>query len=168
MYKTSEDLRRLFRSLKRADDGSDIALPDTVLQTIQPTFELCDWSSYRDTQFNAASQVNVATVNGPVVPENTMRLVLHASVGDVLLVGNDRLLWISRIRTATGFGVSAALFVPTAILISRTGFNKPLIMLPGDNLAARSEPGAGVGDTLQLRQAFIDFPIDEATPIPPT
>ena len=169
MFRTGKDMRRLFELLPRADDGAEIELPRTMIDTIQGVVDLHDWEphlkrSYDEDSANTNSQVLAAQV-----PQGTLRLVTQASIQDFRTVASDRCVWIEYAPAASLFliAVCPALFVPSSITEVRHGTEKPFLMLPGDILIGHVDPPAGATDFIVLDQAFIDFPIGSPLSVPP-
>jgi hypothetical protein len=134
--------------------------------------ELVDWSGYRDTSYLASTVAAAAFVNGPIVPDHTMRLVVSASIGDANLgAAVDRTVWMGKLDAAGAVDVAQgpAFFVPAAsgALEIAHGLERKLLMLPGERLRGHRVPATLAGEDVRLRQEVIDFPLFEANSIPP-
>lgn len=162
MYRTSRDLRDLFEVLPRADDGREIALPSVILDSIAPAVDLRDWRRYTQRQTEIQGSNSASTVPSSLVPLDSLRLVIQASVEDIRGVAADRIIWIERETAIGGSGVAVtpAFFAPTGVAQANHGTNRPLILGPEDFLEARVSPAAGAGDTLRIKMTFIEFPLD--------
>ncbi len=137
--------------------------PRVLSEILGPAVDVFGWERLAE----AIGQVNtsgadVSTVSAPAVPEDVLRLVLEASVETT----NAALafhMWIDHLDDASNIfvGVMRPIAVPISAVIIRNAMTRQIIMKPGDQLTGRCTPATGVGETLAIRQRFVDLPIGE-------
>ncbi len=137
--------------------------PRVLSEILGPTLDVFGWERLNETVSNVAtSAVNQSTIAGPVVPADVLRLVLEANVetAESTLAFT---MWIDHLDGDSNInvGVMRPIEIPISAISIRCAMTRQVIMSPGDVLSGRSSPATGVGDTLVLRQRFVDLPIGE-------
>lgn len=124
---------------------------------------LKDWPGHGVQDYIASTVANQATVNAPVVPDDTVRLVMNASMGEAnVSAASERFIWLERVNADGNIttAVSTAFHIPAGVATAIAhGTQTPFVMLPGEKLRGRREPASGPGEDLRLRQVVIDFPL---------
>jgi len=137
--------------------------PRVLSEIAQPIIDVFGWERLAQTtsQVNT-SGANVNTVSSPAVPEDVLRLVLEASVETTESTLAFH-MWIDHLNSADNVfvGVMRPVAVPISAIIIRNAMTRTIIQRPGDQLTGRCTPATGVGDTLAIRQTFVDLPIGE-------
>ncbi len=137
--------------------------PRVLSEVLTPFIDVFGWERLGEAigQVNT-SGANVNTVSAPVVPDDVLRLVLEASVETTESTLAFH-MWIDHLDDATNVtvGVMRPVAVPISAIIIRNGMERQIIQRPGDQLIGRCTPATGVGDTLSIRQRFVDLPIGE-------
>jgi len=131
---------------------------------IQIALDVFGWERFDETtQRVTASGANVNIVNSPAVPADVLRLVISASVETSNAVLAFQ-MWMDHFDSLSGtnIGVMRPIAVPiSGGIIIRNALENRLLLRPGDVLAGRCTPNTGVGETLTIRQRFVDLPIGE-------
>lgn len=160
----ADKIKRAFVWLRKALVITEkTTAPGALLNTIQTTLDVFGWERYDETtNRNTVSAANVNTVSSPAVPDDVLRLIIEASVE----TSNAALafhMWMDKLDAASNInvGVMRPIAVPISAIVIRNALERPLILRPGDVLAGRCTPATGVGETLAIRQRFIDLPIGE-------
>ncbi len=137
--------------------------PRVLSEILGPFVDVFGWERLNEAvgQVNT-SGANVNTVSAPAVPNDVLRLVLEASVetNNTALAFTqwiDHLDFVSNVNV----GVMRPVDIPISAIIIRSAMTRQIIMRPGDRLTGRCTPATGVGDTLAIRQRFVDLPIGE-------
>lgn len=137
--------------------------PRVLSEELRPIVDVFGWERLNEAATNVAtSGVNVNIISSAAVPDDTMRLVLEASV-ETANVALAFTLWIDHLDAQSNVNVGVMRPIQTAIsaITIRAAMTRMIIMRPGDVLAGRSSPATGGVDTLVLRQRFVDLPIGE-------
>ncbi len=137
--------------------------PRVLSEILDPVVDVFGWERLNEAEGNIiTSGANVNTISAQAVPADVLRLVLEASVETTESTLAFQ-MWIDHLDFVTNInvGVMRPIAVPISAIIIRNGMSRTLIMRPGDRLAGRCTPATGVGDTLTLRQRFVDLPIGE-------
>lgn len=137
--------------------------PGALLDDIQIIADVFGWERLNETVSNVAtSAVNQSLISGPVVPDDVLRLVIEANV-ETAEATLPFTMWIDHLDGDSNInvGVMRPIQIPISAISIRCAMTRPVIMSPGDRLAGRSSPATGIGDTLVLRQRFVDLPIGE-------
>lgn len=134
--------------------------PGTITGEIRPVLDVLGWDALKEPQFAVQAGTDVSSISGPTVPAGVIRLLLEASIetSNTALVF---VLWIDHVGALTSVGVMRPLTLPVKTAPIKVGLERVLYMVEGDSLRGRSDPATGVGETLTLRQRFIDLPIGE-------
>ncbi len=136
--------------------------PRVLSEILAPSIDVFGWERLNETTQLVTAGTNVNTVASPAVPADVLRLIVSASVE----TSNSVLafhMWMDNLDfvSGTNIGVMRPIAVPISAIIIRNGFESRLFLRPGDVLAGRCTPSTGVGETLTLRQRFVDLPIGE-------
>ena len=169
MYKFTKDLRNLFTTFPRADDGSEITLPDEMLGTVQPVLDLGEASNVT-TPALVAERINVSVAApGQQTPFITVpvteRWILWRAVGLHGDVGINQLLTIFLAQPGPGWGGAAIAIQTTADVPVATHVvaERPHIMQPAAVVVAAigAVPAAGA---LNLDVVITRFSLDAILP----
>jgi len=137
--------------------------PGELLDNIQSVIDVFGWERLDETVFlNTTSGANVNTVSSPAVPDDVLRLIVEANVETT----NPLLpftMWIDHRDGLSNVtvGVMRPIDIPLSAITIRCAMERWLVLRPGDLLIGRCTPATGVGETLALRQRFVDLPIGE-------
>ncbi len=166
-------INRGLQWIKKVLEVTEIAtVPTQVLPEVRPTIDVFGWDRLSEVVQEQANNTATQTVQGTVVPEGVVRLVVLASVNHrELLLATTRTLWIEIVHQAQGglgqvrVGLVRPLLVPGD---GDPGIDVPLqrwiVMNPGDRLVGKSAPATGVGIGLNLNQSFVEIPVGEYVP----
>lgn len=160
----ADKIKRAFVWLRKALVITEkTTAPGALRNDIQIALDVFGWERYDETtNRNNVSGANVNTIASPAVPADVLRLVIEASVETSNAVLPFH-MWMDKLDAATNInvGVMRPIAVPISAIVIRNALDRPLILRPGDVLAGRCTPATGVGETLAIRQRFIDLPIGE-------
>ncbi len=168
-YRTDKDLRSLFTTFPRADDGSKAEFPNLLADTIQPTIDLGEASNVT-TPALAAERINVSVAApGQQTPFITVpvteRWILWRAVvihGDV---GINQALTIFLAQPGLGWGGAAIAIKTTEVVpVARhVVAERPHIMQPAAVVVAAMDqvPAAGA---LNLDVVITRFSLDAILP----
>ncbi len=137
--------------------------PRVLSEVLGPTLDVFGWERMNETTARAnVSGANVNTITSPAVPDGVLRLILEANVE----TSNSALaftMWMDHLSAQenVNIGVMRPVDIPISAIVIRVAMTRTLILRPGDILQGRCSPATGVGDTLSLRQRFVDLPIGE-------
>jgi len=137
--------------------------PRVLSEVLGPTLDVFGWERLNETtNLTTVSAVNQNQVIAPAVPADVLRLVLEANV-ETTESTLAFTMWIDHLDGDSNItvGVMRPIEVPISAIIIRCAMQRQIIMSPGDQLVGRASPASGVGDTLSIRQRFVDLPIGE-------
>lgn len=160
----SDKIKRAFLWLRKSLVITEkTTAPGALLEDIQSVLDVFGWERLNETTARTdISGANANIVNSPAVPDDVLRLVCEASVetSNALLAFT---LWMDHLDGASNVnvGVMRPIDIPISAITIRCALERWLVMKPGDVLSGRSTPASGVGETLALRQRFVDLPIGE-------
>lgn len=141
-------------------------LPGEIVGEIRPIIDLFGWERLNESTARiTTSGANVNTITSTAVPADVLRLILEASVE----TSNTALaftVWMDHLddETNVNVGVMRPLDIPISGVSIRSAITRPVFMRPGDQLSGRCTPATGVGETLTLRERFVDLSIGEYIP----
>lgn len=166
-YRTSKDLRSLFTTFPRADDGSEAEMPDKIADTIVPIIDLGAQASFdiRPLQvfqgvFSAVAPAQTVTSTAVPVGRRWVVWRMQASFDDT----TDHQLWL---------GVKpAGILIHWAVMSSRlvTKFeiqnrSEPIVLSAGASIQALMDgPLVLGGSALSLAFLFSDFADSDVIP----
>ncbi len=136
--------------------------PQVLSEVLGPSMDVFGWERLADVQTERRVGVNVDVIEGTVVPEGVLRLILAASVE----TNNGVLpftLWIEH-SDGTGagaIGILRPIDIPISAVPIKSGVERIHVLAPGDRLRGRSSPASGVGSDLRISSRFIELPIGE-------
>ncbi len=137
--------------------------PRVLSEVLDPIVDVFGWERLNEaTALVTTSGANVNTITSPAVPDDVLRLILEASVETTESTLAFH-MWMDHLdfRTNVNVGVMRPVAVPISAIIIRNAMKGPLFLRSGDRLAGRCTPATGVGDSLTIRQRFVDLPIGE-------
>ncbi len=164
-------INRAFLWIKKVLEVTEVTnVPEAVLDRVHVSSDLFGWERIPEAQAQTAAGTNVSFVTSQAVPDDTVRIVLAASVE----TSNDAdaiSLWLE-LDTAVARGAPGSLVgitTPFLTLVGsvnpqRPGTHRPYLMSPGDTTIARASALVGAAETLTIRLRFIDLPIGEYIP----
>ncbi len=137
--------------------------PRVLSEVLGPAIDIFGWERLNEgTSRISTSAVNQNTITSTAVPADVLRLILEASV-ETTESTLAFTMWIDHLhdQTNVNVGVMRPIDIPISAIIIRSAMTRPVFMRPGDQLSGRCSPASGAGDTLSLRERFIDLPIGE-------
>ncbi len=159
-----DKIKRAFTWLRKALVITEkTTAPGALLDDIQILIDVFGWERYdQTTNLTNVSAADRNSVSSPPVPADVLRLVIEASVETTNAVLPFH-MWMDKLDSLSNInvGVMRPIAVPASTIIIRNGMTHRLIMRPGDVLSGRCTPLTGLGETLSLRQRFVDLPIGE-------
>lgn len=150
-------LRKVLQITQKTDS------PRVLSEVLDPIIDVFGWERLNETvNLTTTSAVNQSIVSAPAVPDDVLRLVLEANV-ETTESTLPFTMWIDHLDGDSNItvGVMRPIDIPISTIIIRCAMQRQIIMSPGDQLVGRSTPASGVGDTLSIRQRFVDLPIGE-------
>ena len=160
----ADKIKRAFIWLRKALVITEkTTAPGALLPDIQLMSDVFGWDRLNETTARATtSGANVNTIASPAVPADVMRFVLEANVetSNPLLAFT---MWMDHLSAQenVNVGVMRPIDIPISAITIRCAMTRPLLMRPGDVLQGRCTPATGVGESLVIRQRFVDLPIGE-------
>ncbi len=137
--------------------------PRVLSEQLRPIIDVFGWERLNETtNLTTTSAVDQSTISAPAVPDDVLRLVLEANV-ETTESTLAFTMWIDHLDGDSNVtvGVMRPIDIPISAIIIRCAMQRQIIMSPGDRLVGRCTPASGAGDTLSIRQRFVDLPIGE-------
>ena len=146
--------------------GERTSLPNKVDDLVRPNLDSLGWTRLEENQLVVQSSAGAATIVSVVCPEDTLRLILGASVHHTDVTGPPTYwLWLEKRFSGPASTNAVGLTMPSAPVPAQVkqSLTRPAFLTPGDALVAKSDVAIAAGNLVMIYE-FFDLELGEYVP----